>query len=40
MNSTYEDFEALDNDDELKINKNAKIKKEKNNESVKKEKMQ
>ena len=37
IDSTYEDFEALDNDDELKINKNAKIKKEKNNESVKKE---
>ena len=37
IDSTYEDFESLDNDDELKINKNAKIKKEKNNESVKKE---
>ena len=37
IDSTYEDFEALDNDDELKINKNAKIKKKKNNESVKKE---
>ncbi len=37
IDSTYEDFEALDDDDELKINKNTKIKKEKNNETVKKE---
>ncbi len=37
IDSTYEDFEALDDDDELKINKKAKTKKEKNNEPDKKE---
>ena len=29
IDSTYEDFEALEDDDELKINKKAKLKKEK-----------
>ena len=29
IDSTYEDFEALDDDDDLKINKKAKSKKEK-----------
>jgi RNA polymerase primary sigma factor len=37
IDSTYEDFEALDDDDELKINKKSKTKKEKNNEPDKKE---
>ncbi len=36
IDSTYEDFEASDNDDDLKINKKAKQKKE-NNEETKKE---
>ena len=40
MNSTYEDFESLDNDDELKINKNAKIKKKKTMSQLKRKKMQ
>ncbi len=33
IDSTYEDFEALDNDDDLKINKKSKTKKEKDNTS-------
>ena len=32
IDSTYEDFEALDDDDDLKINKKAKIQKDKDNE--------
>jgi RNA polymerase primary sigma factor len=31
IDSTYEDFEALDDDDDLKVNKKSKIKKEKDN---------
>ena len=33
IDSTYEDFEALDNDDDLKIDKKSKTKKEKDNTS-------
>ena len=39
IDSTYEDFEALDDNDDLKINKDTKSKKdkEKNNDPEKKE---
>ena len=37
IDSTYEDFEALDEDDELKINKKTKSKKEKKDDSEKKD---
>ena len=35
IDSTYEDFESLEDDDELKINKNTKAKKDKNPEEKK-----
>ena len=38
MNSTYEDFEALEEDDELKINKKAKNKEEDKDEKKDEEK--
>ena len=34
IDSTYEDFEALDEDDELKINKNLKSKKDKDKDKI------
>ena len=40
IDSTYEDFEALDDDDELKINKKTKQKKEKDEDKEKTEKDQ
>ena len=37
IDSTYEDFEALDDDDDLKINKKTKVKKDKDDNSKKEE---
>jgi len=37
IDSTYEDFEALDDDDDLKVNKKSKLKKQKDDDSEKKE---
>ena len=34
IDSTYEDFEALDEDDELKINKKSKSKKDKDKDKI------